>query len=211
MVSFLKKGEDYPPVEYALKEPNGLLAVGGDLSINSIIRAYKKGIFPWFNEDEPICWYSPDPRMIITPKSVIISKRIKRKLNKFNITINKNFSQVIRYCASIKRKNQNGTWINSQMIPAYEKLYKINYAMSVEVFKNQELVGGLYGVIIKEVFFGESMFSKTSDASKLALIYLLTKAKIKLIDCQTESEHLKNIGAFCISRQQFIQILQKLI
>ncbi len=196
-------------------DANGLLAIGGDLSSERLIKAYKNGIFPWYNENEPLLWWSPDPRMVLFPEEIKISKSMRSILNKnkFNITINKSFEKVIKHCSNIKRINQEDTWITNDMIDAYMVLHKKGYAISVEVWKEEELVGGLYGIDLKDkkVFCGESMFSLVSNASKTALIVLANKLKeknYKIIDCQMHTNHLATMGAKEISREAFLKILK---
>lgn len=196
-------------------DANGLLAIGGDLSSERLIKAYKNGIFPWYNENEPLLWWSPDPRMVLFPQEIKISKSMRSILNKnkFNVTINKSFEKVIKHCSNIKRINQDDTWITNDMIDAYMALNKKGYAISVEVWKEEELVGGLYGIDLKDkkVFCGESMFSLVSNASKTALIVLANKLKeknYKIIDCQMHTNHLASMGAKEISREAFLKILK---
>ncbi|MBU0697755.1 MAG: leucyl/phenylalanyl-tRNA--protein transferase [Bacteroidetes bacterium] len=193
----------------ALAEEDGLLAVGGDLSKERLILAYENGIFPWFNEENPILWYSPHVRCVIFPEEIKISKSMKKVLNskKFTVTYNQAFEKVIEACAYAKRLGQDGTWITNNMQQAYLDLHRFGYAHSIEVWENKELVGGLYGVLINRVFCGESMFSKKSNASKTALIWLCQNANIKLIDCQIYAEHLESLGARMISREEFMRYL----
>lgn len=193
-----------------LAEPDGLLAVGGDLSTERLLLAYQKGIFPWYNDDSPVLWYSPHERFVFYPRELKISKSMSRILRagKFSITADKNFEQVIASCASAKRKGEKGTWITADMQAAYIELYKKGYAHSVEVWLQDELVGGLYGVKVGSVFCGESMFSKVSNASKAALIYLCQTGFYKLIDCQLHTPHLESMGAKMISREQYMEVLQ---
>lgn len=193
----------------ALAEEDGLLAVGGDLSKERLILAYENGIFPWFNEENPILWYSPHERCVIFPKEIKISKSMKQVLNskKFTITHNQAFEKVIEACADAKRSGQDGTWITNDMQQAYLDLHQFGFAHSIEVWENKELVGGLYGVLINQVFCGESMFSRKSNASKTALIWLCQNANIKLIDCQMYSEHLESLGARMIPREEFMRHL----
>lgn len=200
----------FPPVHLANK--TGLLAVGGDLSSERLIEAYKKGIFPWYSEGEPICWYSPNPRMVLFPNKIHISKSMKKVLKNenFEVTFNQNFERVIENCKNSKRKNQFGTWITNEMEKAYIKLHKKGVAKSVEVWKNNRLVGGLYGIDLQNVFCGESMFSKVSNASKVAFVYLAEKLyseKYKIIDCQIYNDHLASMGAEEISREKFLTYL----
>ncbi|SMN00932.1 Leucyl/phenylalanyl-tRNA--protein transferase [uncultured Candidatus Thioglobus sp.] len=203
----------FPDVEQALNEPNGLIAVGGDLSPERLISAYQQGIFPWYGENEPVLWYCPNPRMVITPEALHISKSLDKTLrsNQFEIKINHDFDSVIRHCKNIKRKEQEGTWIDENMLHAYSELYAQGVVKSVAVYQNNKLVGGLYGVSMGKVFFGESMFSLTSNASKIAFVYLLQKLDYELVDCQVENAHLKSLGAFNIERDVFIQQLKLLL
>ena len=190
----------------SLADEDGLLALGGDLSTERLLLAYKNGIFPWYSEDEPICWYSPHERFVILPSEVKISKSILQVMRsqKFRITLNTAFSDVIVSCAKALRKKQDGTWIIPEMQKAYINLHLLGYANSVEVWQNDELVGGLYGVLIGKVFCGESMFSKVSNTSKLALIWLCQNLDVQLIDCQLHTEHLESMGAKMISRAEFM-------
>lgn len=190
----------------SLADEDGLLALGGDLSTERLLLAYKNGIFPWYSEDEPICWYSPHERFVILPSEVKISKSILQVMRsqKFSITLNTAFSDVIASCAKALRKEQDGTWIIPEMQKAYINLHLLGYAHSVEVWQNDELVGGLYGVLIGKVFCGESMFSKVSNTSKLALIWLCQNLDVQLIDCQLHTEHLESMGAKMISRAEFM-------
>ena len=207
----LSKELVFPSVHLANKD--GLLAVGGDLSVERLLLAYKSGIFPWFNQGEPIIWYSPNPRMVLFPKDLKISKSMKQVIhkNEFEVTFNENFEEVISNCKTIEREGQGGTWITNEMQEAYLKLHKKGIAKSVEVCLNNELVGGLYGIDLGTVFCGESMFSKVSNASKIAFIYLvqkLEKEKYKLIDCQVYNDHLASLGAVEISRDEFLSYLK---
>lgn len=200
----------FPPVEYASEE--GILAIGGDLSVERLLLAYRSGIFPWFNENEPIVWYSPDPRMVLFPEKLKVSKSMKQliKSDKFTVTFNKDFAGVIANCKDIFRRGQGGTWITKEMQQAYINFHKQGYAKSVEVWQNDELVGGLYGIDLGSVFCGESMFSKVSNTSKLAFIMLvesLKKQHYKLIDCQVYTDHLASLGAEEISRSEFLKYL----
>lgn len=192
----------------------GLLAIGGDLSVERLLLAYNSGIFPWYSEDEPILWWSPDPRMVLFPNELRISKSMKQLLKKeaFKVTFNTRFEEVVRNCAAIKREGQDDTWITDEMIVAYTKLNDIGIAISVEVWQNEDLVGGLYGIDLKEkkVFCGESMFSKVSNASKYGFINLVEKLKVadyKLIDCQVHTEHLESLGAKEVTREAFLSYL----
>ncbi|HEY9004467.1 MAG TPA: leucyl/phenylalanyl-tRNA--protein transferase [Mucilaginibacter sp.] len=194
----------------SLAEEDGLLAVGGDLSTDRLLLAYQNGIFPWYNDDTPILWYSPHERFVLFPDELKISKSMRQilKSGRFKVTYDKNFAEVIDACSTVNRKDQPGTWITADMMEAYIRLHKEGYAHSVEVWKDEQLVGGLYGVQVGEVFCGESMFSKVSNASKIALISLCSTNKYKLIDCQVYTEHLESMGARMISRQEYLEILQ---
>lgn len=200
----------FPSVENATEE--GMIAMGGDLSSDRLMLAYRSGIFPWYNEGEPIIWYSPDPRMVLFPKQLQISRSMQRILKKetFTVTYNQHFEEVITNCKTIDREGQSGTWITDDMLKAYIKLHKIGVAKSVEVWKDKELVGGIYGIDLGTVFCGESMFSKVSNASKVAFISLvqqLEKDNYKLLDCQVYNDHLASLGAEEISREAFLEYL----
>jgi len=193
----------------ALADQDGLLAVGGDLSIERLLLAYHNGIFPWFSEDDPICWYSPHERCVIYPAEVKVSKSMGKVLKSgmFVVTFNRAFKEVIINCAKVGRKGQPGTWITKEMQDAYIRLHEQGYAKSVEVWKDNVLVGGLYGVEIGDVFCGESMFSLVSNASKTALVWLCQTNKFKLIDCQLPNDHLMSLGAEMISREEYNEFL----
>ena len=202
----------FPPVNEATSE--GILAVGGDLSSERLLLAYKSGIFPWFNPSEPILWWAPSSRMVLFFEDLIISKSMRNILNRniFKVTFNQDFKAVISNCRSIKREGQKGTWISDEMIEAYCKLHKLGIAKSVEVWQNEELVGGLYGIDLGNVFCGESMFSKVGNASKVAFITLANKLKIenyKVLDCQVYNEHLESLGCNEIDREDFMKILNE--
>jgi leucyl/phenylalanyl-tRNA--protein transferase len=202
----------FPNVEESTEE--GIVAVGGDLSLERLILAYSKGIFPWYSDESPILWWSPDPRFVLFPSQLKISKSMRPLFNqnKFQVTFDKYFDEVIKNCQKINREDQPGTWITSDMMQAYIRLHKKGYAHSVEVWLGKELVGGLYGVSLGKVFFGESMFSKVSNASKFGFITLVTYLKQKgflLIDCQQETKHLESLGAAAIKRKDFIEFLNK--
>ena len=207
---FLNKDIEFPHVSLASKE--GIVAIGGDLSPERLILAYKSGIFPWFDDDEPILWWSPDPRFVLFPDELRVSKSMRQVLRNydFEITINKNFSLVIDQCSSIKREGQKGTWITQNMKKAYLKLHELGYAKSVETWHNDKLVGGLYGVDLGNgVFCGESMFSIESNASKVALITFIEHSNYKLIDCQVFTNHLASLGAKDITRKEFMTYLEE--
>jgi len=194
----------------ALAEEDGLLAVGGDLSSDRLLLAYHNGIFPWYNDDTPILWYSPHERFVLFPDELKISRSMHRVLRsgRFKVTCDQNFAEIIDACSFVGRKGQDGTWITDDMKEAYIRLHKEGHAHSVEVWENEELVGGLYGVQVGAVFCGESMFSKVSNASKVALISLCNSGKYKLIDCQVYTGHLESMGARMISRDEYLGILQ---
>lgn len=207
----------FPNVELALTEPDGLLAVGGDLSVERLISAYQQGIFPWYSEGQPILWWSPDPRMVLEPKNVKVSRSLAKTIRKniYTITFDQQFQDVIIECSKPrleKGSEQYETWILDEMIVAYTNLHNEGYAHSVECWLDNKLVGGLYGVAIGDVFFGESMFSRVSDASKVAFVFLceqLQKWGYKLIDCQVYTSHLESLGAGMILRKDFLNFLQQ--
>jgi leucyl/phenylalanyl-tRNA--protein transferase len=197
-----------------LTDAEGLLAIGGDLSPQMLVNAYRIGAFPWFNENDPILWWCPDPRLVLFPKEVKVSKSMKQVLKKggFTFSINQDFESVIKACSALRV--EEGTWISPEMIDAYVQLHYLGLASSEEVWQNNALVGGLYGVQLGKVFYGESMFSVVSNASKAALIYWCLhclSAGIELIDCQQSTAHLKSMGAKEISRKAFINLLNQLI
>ena len=201
----------FPDVEESTEE--GIVAVGGDLSVERLILAYSKGIFPWYSSDKsPILWWSPDPRFVLFPENLIVSKSMRPYFNqnKFQVSWDQNFEDVIINCQKIDREDQPGTWITSKMLASYIQLHKKGYAHSVEVWLGNELVGGLYGISLGKVFFGESMFAKVSNASKFGFISLVKQLKQKgflLIDCQQETKHLESLGAAAIKRKDFIEFL----
>ena len=203
----------FPPVGNALTEPNGLLAVGGDLTPERLLSAYSRGIFPWFNEGEPILWWSPDPRLVMLPGELHVSRSLRKTLarNPFDIRFNTAFKDVMLACAQ-PRKKQAGTWISEQMVAAYHTLHTLGHAHSIEAWRNGELVGGLYGVAIGKVFFGESMFTRVPDASKVAFVHFIqhiTAKKFELVDCQVATEHLISLGAREIPRSEFVTRLRE--
>ncbi|MEO3405911.1 leucyl/phenylalanyl-tRNA--protein transferase [Mucilaginibacter sp. CAU 1740] len=193
-----------------LAEPDGLLAVGGDLSVDRLLLAYQNGIFPWYSEDDPILWYSPHERFVLFPDELRISKSMRQVIRsgKFRVTIDTCFNDVITACSAVPREGQDGTWIVADMIAAYNRLHAAGHAHSVEVWEGHELVGGLYGVRVGDVFCGESMFSRANNASKMALIYLAGTGLYKLIDCQVHTDHLESMGARMIDRKQYMTVLQ---
>lgn len=203
----------FPPVHLA--EPDGLLALGGDLSPERLLLAYKSGIFPWY-EGNDILWWCPDPRFVLFPDELKINKALKPllKRNEFDFTINKAFKEVINHCKEIKRPGQDGTWITDEVENAYFKLHELGYAHSAEVWKDDQLVGGLYGIRLGKVFFGESMFSKVSHASRYAFtryVQFLKDENVELIDCQVYTEYLETFGARMINREDFVNQLNDLI
>jgi len=194
----------------ARAETDGLLAVGGDLSSERLTLAYQNGIFPWYDENTPILWYSPHERFVLFPGELRISKSMRQVLNsgKFQVTVDQCFEKVVDACSAVKRKGQKGTWITDDMKKAYALLHKEGHAHSIEVWEGERLVGGLYGVNVSQIFCGESMFSLVSNASKIALISLCNNGKYKLVDCQVHTEHLETMGARLISRKEYMAILQ---
>ncbi len=206
--------DDFPPLEDALTEPNGLLAMGGDLSPQRLLTAYARGIFPWFEDGQPILWWSPDPRAVLRPEDLHISRRLHRtrRGSSLRLTCDRAFARVVQCCAE-PRRYADSTWITSDMSAAYTALHEMGWAHSFEAWQNDELVGGLYGVAIGRVFFGESMFSHATDASKITLIsavdYLKTR-DVELLDCQVWSSHLQTLGAVTIPRTDFLRKLEDL-
>ena len=204
----------FPPPE--LSEDDGLLAVGGDLSVERLVLAYSMGIFPWYSEGYPILWWSPDPRLILIPQELKISRSLRQCMKKspYRITMDRAFAEVIAHCANVLRKDEDGTWITQEMIDAYIRLHKAGYAHSVEAWDCDGLAGGLYGVILGRAFFGESMFTKRSDASKTAFVTLterLAADGFELIDCQVTTAHLLRFGAREVPRSSFLAMLKKAI
>ncbi|WP_405575100.1 leucyl/phenylalanyl-tRNA--protein transferase [Winogradskyella sp. Asnod2-B02-A] len=207
-MQFLTQNIEFPDVSEA--SADGLLAIGGDLSTKRLMHAYSKGIFPWFQDEEPILWWSPDPRFVLFPKDLKVSKSMKQILKKdhFKVTVNKDFKAVVENCANAKRNDQDGTWITEDMIEAYYKLHLQGFAKSIEVWQDNALVGGLYGIEINNsVFCGESMFAKVSNASKVGFITFIQNSNYKLIDCQLHTKHLESLGAKNITRKDFIEYL----
>lgn len=215
MIPWLGRDHVFPPLESALDEPNGLLAAGGDLSPGRLIAAYRQGIFPWFGEDEPILWWSPDPRMVLYPEELRVSRSLRKALRRsdYEIRVDTQFRAVMQACSQ-PRPGQAGTWIGARMIEAYCALHEGGYAHSVETWREGRLIGGLYGVAVGRAFFGESMFSRATDASKLALTHLvrqLERWKFGLIDCQMRTSHLASMGAREVSRVRFSRQLEQLV
>lgn len=215
MIPWLSSDSPFPPLHTALIQPNGLLAVGGDLSPHRLIEAYSQGIFPWFNDGDPLLWWSPDPRMVLFPGELKVSRSLQKSLRKGNYEIrtDRNFTQVMQACAA-PRQDGCGTWIQDEMIFAYGVLHEMGLAHSVETWMDGELVGGLYGVALGRVFFGESMFSRVSDASKIAFVHLVRQLErwgFEMIDCQMKTAHLASLGAREIPRKEFSQRLKELV
>ena len=202
----------FPPLEQALRDPDGLLAAGGDLSPPRLLNAYRHGVFPWYSEGEPILWWSPDPRCVLYPDRLKISRSLRKTLKKqpFELRLDSAFAEVMQACAQ-PRADQSGTWITYDMFQAYVHMHELGYAHSVECWRDGELVGGLYGMAIGRVFFGESMFSRVTDASKVALVYLcqhLLAQGFKLIDSQVYTPHLASLGAEMIPRSRFAELIR---
>ena len=209
-------GAPFPPVERALREPDGLLAAGGDLSPTRLLNAYGHGIFPWFGEDQPILWWSPDPRMVFETERFRLSSRMLRSLRKstWSLRADTAFAEVITQCATVPRPGQDGTWISADMLAAYRELHRLGHAHSVEVFDGEQLAGGIYGVAIGRMFFGESMFSAQSGGSKVALAALarlLAHWGWPLIDAQVENPHLRSLGARLMPRTEFMSRVRALV
>jgi leucyl/phenylalanyl-tRNA--protein transferase len=200
----------FPPVHLA--EPDGLLAVGGDLSVERLLLAYRAGIFPWYEDGQPILWWSPDPRFVLFPERLKVSQSMRQVINsgRFRVTYDQAFPSVIRKCATMKRKGERGTWITPAMADAYGRLHEVGYAHSVEVWSGSTLAGGLYGVSLGSCFFGESMFAEVSNASKFGMIALVRQLQAQgfsLVDCQVHSEHLRSLGADDVPRARFVRLL----
>ena len=215
MIPWLGSSDDFPPLSLARSDPNGLLCAGGDLSPQRIVAAYRRGIFPWYSPGEPILWWSPDPRMVLVPSEFRISRSLRRTLRAgtHRITLDRCFAEVIRACATTRRNGQTGTWISAEMQAAYCTLHELGFAHSVETWLGDKLVGGLYGLAIGKMFYGESMFSHATDASKIALAHLcrhLAAQHFGLIDCQMNTPHLASLGAREIARSAFIARLREL-
>ena len=208
---YITKALYFPPVETA--NADGIIGVGGDLSTERLLLAYQSGIFPWFEDNDPILWWSPNPRMVLFLDEFVVSKSMRNIINRniFKVTFNQNFRNVISNCSQVKRNGQNGTWISDEMVDAYCKLHEKGIAKSIEVWQNEELVGGLYGIDLGHIFCGESMFSTVSNASKMAFIALvnyLRENHYKLLDCQVYNDHLDSLGCVEIDRDDFMAILK---
>lgn len=215
MIPWLDADAPFPPVHRALREPNGLLAAGGELTVERLLDAYRHGIFPWYSAGQPVLWWSPDPRMILEPEAMIVSRSLRKRLRRgdWEVRVDTSFRNVVRACAE-PRTDQAGTWITDEMANAYAALHQAGYAHSVETWIEGQLAGGLYGVSIGRVFFGESMFTRVTDGSKIALAHLarqLERWDFGLIDCQMETTHLASLGARPLARHDFIRALSELV
>ncbi len=215
VIPILGPSDPFPPVDAALSEPNGLLAAGGGLGVERLVDAYARGIFPWFNEGDPVLWWSPDPRMVLFARDHRISRSLAKRLRKrdYRVTADRAFGEVMRACAA-PRPYERGTWIGSPMLRAYERLHAAGVAHSIEVWIDDQLAGGLYGVALGRMFFGESMFTRQTDASKIALAHLiaqLSRWEFPLIDCQMSTSHLASLGATEIPRHEFTRIIAPLV
>jgi len=214
MIPWLDEGDPFPPVEQALTDPNGLLAAGADLSVERLLDAYLRGIFPWFGEEDPLLWWSPDPRMVLMVDELHVSRSLRRVIRsgRYTVTLDTAFTAVMAGCAE-HRTDEAGTWITPRMLAAYSRLAARGFAHSVEVWSGSDLAGGLYGVAIGRMFYGESMFSRRTDASKVALAMLvrqLERWEFEMIDCQMATGHLASLGARQIPRAEFLERLQRL-
>ena len=216
MIPWLSDKPLFPPVNTALTDPNGLLAVGGDLSPRRLLAAYRQGIFPWYSPGDPILWWSPDPRMVLVPDDLRITRSLAKTLRNadYQVRLDTRFAEVVAACANAPRAGRNGTWITGEMQAAYRGLHAIGHAHSVETWIDGELAGGLYGVAVGRAFFGESMFARRRDASKIALAHLCAHLKRRdfgIIDCQMETAHLASLGARPIPRARFAAVLAGLV
>lgn len=215
MIPWLRPTDPFPPLDIALTEPNGLLAAGGDLSIKRLVTAYAEGIFPWFSEGDPVLWWSPDPRMVLPTDAVRVTRSLRRRLRRddYELSFDRAFGEVIRACAR-PRRHESGTWLVPAMIRAYERLHEAGYAHSVEIWNDGTLAGGLYGVTLGRMFFGESMFTRKTDASKMAIVLLATQLarwRFPWIDCQMRTDHLATLGAVDVSRRAFVATVRDLV
>jgi len=215
VIPFLDSDDPFPPVDFALRDPNGLLAAGADLSPERLLDAYERGIFPWFGREDPLLWWSPDPRMVLHVSELRISRSLRRAVRsgRLRVTADTSFADVIDACAE-PRAGQDGTWITPEMRDAYRQLFDLGYAHSIEAWDEGDLVGGLYGVALGRMFFGESMFSRKSDGSKVAFVHLvlqLGRWGFPLVDCQMPSSHLASLGAREIPRAEFLRLVRQLV
>lgn len=216
MIPWLPADIAFPPPSQALREPNGLLAAGGDLSPERLLAAYRLGIFPWYSEGQPILWWSPDPRMVLLPEELLISRSLARRLRKtdYEVRFDSAFPKVMQACADTYRLGQDGTWITADIIRAYTQLHELGFAHSVETWINGQLAGGIYGVAIGRMFYGESMFHHVTNASKIAFVHLmkyLQRNNFGMMDCQMKTSHLASLGAREIPREEFAHALAKLV
>ena len=216
MIAWLGMRTPFPPIAAALSEPNGLLAAGGDLSPERLLAAYRSGIFPWYSEGQPILWWSPDPRMVLFVDELRVSRSLGKRVRAgtFDVRVDTAFREVILACSLAPREGQHGTWITPEIVEAYCELHRRGYAHSVEAWREGRLAGGLYGLALGRMFFGESMFARETDASKIAFVHLLDKLRadgVELVDCQQETEHLAAFGARAIPRREFAALLGRLI
>jgi leucyl/phenylalanyl-tRNA--protein transferase len=215
MIPWLDNNAPFPPLSRALLEPNGLLAAGGELSAERLVEAYRRGIFPWYSAGQPLLWWSPDPRMVLVPAALKISRSLAKRLRKrdFEVRVDSAFERVMRECAA-PREGHDGTWITDDMVAAYTRLHRRGLAHSVETWIEGELAGGLYGVALGRMFYGESMFTRATDASKIALAHLarqLQRWGFGLIDCQMQTSHLASLGAREMARSEFVRQLKVLV
>lgn len=215
MIPLLSLSDPFPPADHALDEPNGLLAAGGGLGVARLIEAYARGIFPWFSDGDPVLWWCPDPRMVLPTRGVHVSRSLRRRLRKrdYEITMDRAFTDVLHACAA-PRRGESGTWLVPTMIRAYERLYVAGAAHSIEIWIDGTLAGGLYGVGLGRMFFGESMFTRQTDASKIAIVALamqLARWEFPLIDCQMRTTHLESLGALELTRRQFVREVDRLV
>jgi leucyl/phenylalanyl-tRNA--protein transferase len=215
MIPWLQAGDPFPPLEQALTEPNGLLAAGAELTVPRLVQAYENGIFPWYSEDQPVLWWSPDPRMVLVPAELKIPRSLRKRLAKrdYEVRADTAFEEVVRACA-VPRPGQDGTWITNDMVEAYTRLHRAGHAHSVETWIGGRLAGGLYGVALGRMYYGESMFTREPDASKIALVHLvrqLGRWGYGLIDCQMKTAHLARFGAREIPRADFVRSLANLV
>lgn len=216
MIPWLNPEDPFPPLSTALKDPSGLLAAGADLSPERLIQAYRQGIFPWFSNGDPILWWSPDPRMVLFPSELKVTRSLEKALRNrdYEVRVDTRFGAVMSACAKAPREGQNGTWITDKMINAYCALHSQGLAHSVETWIDGELAGGLYGIALGQAFYGESMFARATDASKIAFVHLvrqLQRWQFGIIDCQMRTDHLTRFGAREIPRSEFSALLAKLV
>jgi leucyl/phenylalanyl-tRNA--protein transferase len=215
MIPLLSMSDPFPPVDRALDDPNGLLAAGGGLGVSRLLDAYARGIFPWFNDGDPVLWWCPDPRMVLAPERIHVSKSLARRLRRhdYELSIDRAFPAVLEACAA-PRRDDGGTWLVPSMLRAYSRLHEDGLAHSIEVWMDGELAGGLYGVSLGRMFFGESMFTRRTDGSKIAIVALATQLArwgYPMIDCQMRTVHLASLGATEIPRRQFVQLVDRLV